>query len=167
MRALLPLLLPAFLLAAEPTPQPAWLGVQLDEVDEALTYHLGLKEDLGVMVGHVVPNAPGAAMGLHAFDVIVAVNGKPVYTPRALQTEVRSHKVGDTITLTVRRGATSTDLKGTLAARPPEAERPAFPHPGEGPGPRPRSGRLTQPDGSVMEWSVGEQPPVTSDDAKP
>ena len=163
-RTLLPLLLPLALMAAEPVPAPAWLGVQLDEVDEALTYHLNLKDDLGVLVQQVVPNSPGAAMGLKTWDIIVAVDGKPIYTPRALQAEVRGHKPGDAIAVTVRRGTASVELKGTLSPRPPEMERaPALPL---GEGPRPRHGQVKQPDGSVMEWSIGEQPPTT-EDAKP
>ena len=160
MRSFLPLLLPFALLSAEPTPAPAWLGVHLNEVDEALSYHLNLSGDLGVLVEEVVPGSPGAAMGLKTWDIIVAVDGKPVYTPRALQAEIRERKPGDAVALTLRRGAQSVDVKGALAPRPPESERPPM---ACGEGPTPRRGQVRQPDGSIMEWSIGEQPPIGGD----
>lgn len=145
---------------------PGFLGVQLDEVDEALTYHLGLANDLGVMVTGVAPGKAGDTMGLKRFDVIIAAGETPIYTPRALSDFIRSKKAGDQVTLTVRRGATSVDLSGALDARPAEIDGQEGPHrfhqwPGPGPITGPggqRRGVLPQPDGSTMEWSIDESP---------
>jgi membrane-associated protease RseP (regulator of RpoE activity) len=162
--------------AAEPAPTPApagkevrtqgFLGIQLEEVDEALTYHLELKNDLGVLVAAVAPGGAAAAMGLKPFDVIVAADGEPIYTPRAFSTLVRSKSAGQQVQVTVRRGARSEELVGTLAARPAEAEHqgppprrplvPGLPRSVEAEGPK--RGTMTQPDGSTMEWSIEESP---------
>ncbi len=175
---LLTLLAVAPLMAADPPPAPApaakpaehapaFVGVQLDEVDDALAYHLELKNDLGVLVMAVSPGSPAEAMGLKPFDVIVGADGQPVYTPRAFTALVRGKNAGDTIQLQVRRGARTEELSGKLAARPAEADRPAgparprhMPFPG-GPGGGPdgqRRGTVTQPDGSTMEWSIEDSP---------
>ena len=180
---LLPLLLLTPVLpiaAAEPAPAPpakevrapGFLGLQVEEVDEALTYHLGLKNDLGVLVAAVAPGSAAAAMGFKPYDVIVAAEGEPIYTPRAFSALVRSKSAGQQLQVTVRRGARSEELVGTLAVRPPEADRPpgppsrrplipGLPRSAEADGPR--RGTMTQPDGSTMEWSIEESPePPTS-----
>ena len=162
------------LIAADPAPAPpakevrasGFLGLQLEEVDEALTYHLELKNDLGVLVAAVAPGSAAAAMGLKPFDVIVAAEGEPVYTPRAFSNLIRSKSAGESLQVTVRRGARSEELVGTLAARPAEADQPRPPSrrpliPGlprsvEAEGPK--RGTMTQPDGSTMEWSIEESP---------
>lgn len=149
--------------AADPAPAvqpgPGWLGVGLEEVGDALAYHLGLANDLGVMVERVAPGGPAAAMSLKTFDVIVAVDGVPIYTPRALQKLIAAKQSGEAVMVQVRRGEQTVDLTGMLGVRPPdlESERPRLPpgHPTLIPG-GPRSGCVQQPDGSTMEWSVEE-----------
>lgn len=158
--------------ASAPASVPAFLGVGLDEVDDALAYQLDLKNDLGVIVTSVAPGSPAEAMGLKPYDVIVSADGQPIYTPRALSGLVRGKAVGDALQIQVRRGGTTTDLSGKLAARPAELdterrEQPGhFRHPqvpGQPGGPSgERRGTLHQPDGSTMEWSIedGPQPPT-------
>ena len=161
-------------LAAEPAPAPpakevhapGFLGLQVEEVDEALTYHLELKNDLGVLVAAVSPGSAAAAMGFKPYDVIVAAEGEPVYTPRAFSNLVRSKSAGQQLQVTVRRGARSEELVGTLATRPPETDQPrppsrrplipCLPRSVEADGPK--RGTMTQPDGSTMEWSIEESP---------
>jgi S1-C subfamily serine protease len=154
------LLIASLASAAEPTPATtanAWLGVGLAEVDDAVAYHLGLEADLGVMIEQVVPGGPAAGMGLKVFDVVVAVDGVAVYTPRALQQMVGKHGVGDTLAIQVRRGAETVTVTGALGSRPADEEvvrtHCGVPfHPGQ------RRGTVPQPDGSVMEWSVEDEP---------
>ena len=173
---LLTLLAVAPLVAADPPPvpaakpaehAPAFVGVQLDEVDDALAYHLELKNDLGVLVVAVSPGSPAESMGLKPFDVIVGADGQPVYTPRAFTALIRGKNAGDAIQLQVRRGARTEELDGKLAARPADADRQGppphgrrMPFPG-GPGGGPegqKRGTMTQPDGSTMEWSIEDSP---------
>lgn len=159
-----------------PTSQPAapgaWLGIGLDEVDEALAYHLDLTNDLGVLVSEVSPASPAAGMGLVRFDVITAIDGQPMYTPRAVRAAIAGKKPGDNVAITVRRGAKTVEVKGALAPRPPEADRPRLPgmrgfdpeelrrmfeaHRGPRPDGQPNRGRITTPDGGVMEWNIEE-----------
>jgi len=152
------------------TTAPGYLGIQLDEVDEALTYHLGLTNDLGIVVAGVAVGGSGEAMGLKMYDVVVAANDAPIYTPRALGEIVKAKHAGEVLRLTVRRGATSVELSGKLAARPaefPAADPRRMPRqfPSQLPGKSPilgangqRRGTITQPDGSTMEWSIDESP---------
>ena len=142
-----------------------FIGVSLDEVDDAVAYHLELKNDLGVMVMAVTPGSPAEAMGLKAFDVIVAADGQPIYTPRAFSALVRGKAVGEQIQITVRRGARSEELVGKVVVRPAElaeSRREVPPWLRQGPPPTgpngERRGKVRQPDGSTMEWSIEEAP---------
>jgi predicted metalloprotease with PDZ domain len=169
---------PASAALAAPTataPAAAWLGVGLDEVDEALAYHLGLGDDLGVLIAEVAPGTPAQQAGLRRFDVVTAIDDRAVYTPRAFRETVATHRPGDRIGLTVRRGAETVRISAVLVARPAEAGpavRPLAMDPPQdfqsllerlrerrSPGAGSNRGRVEQPDGSVMEWSVEEQPP--------
>ena len=167
--------------APAPTQTPAatapipWLGVGLEEVDDAVAYHLGLTNDLGVMLSDVVEGGPAATLGARRFDVVVGLDGTAVYTPRAIQQAVAAKKPGDPIALSVRRGAQTVELKGAIGTRPVEPPGSAL----RGRALEPeqmrrfmedmrqrrggadgrRGGRHQNPDGSTLEWSVEEGKP--------
>ncbi len=173
-----PLICAASAAEAESEPAPpavesrasAWLGVGLDKPDDALVYHLELTDDLGVIVVQVAPRSPAETMGLKRYDLITAIDGKPVYTVRAVQQAVQAKQPGDDLRLEVRRGERTQQLDGKLAKRPPMPDRPQddgqrWPHglipPGLVPGHqgRPlkdgqRSGRIQRKDGSSVEWEI-------------
>ncbi len=68
--------------------------------------------------GSITSGGPAAKAGIRIGDVITGFQGKRVRTPDQLIVAIRSLSVGDTVTLTVRRGTTSVDLTMTLAAGP-------------------------------------------------
>ncbi len=116
-----------------------WLGARLTKPDEALAYHLRLGDDLGVLVIGVAPDSPAATMGLNRYDLVIAVDGKPVYTERALQRAVEAHRIGESLRLEVRRGEQARTISGELTARPAgmpdDGARPERrPGPGDMPG---------------------------------
>jgi S1-C subfamily serine protease len=71
-------------------------------------------------VSIVMPNSPAGVAGLRIGDQIIEVNGQPVLDRAAARTMMFG-KVGDTVTLTVKRGATEITYKlvraGYLATR--------------------------------------------------
>ena len=73
--------------------------------------------ETGAQVMSVAPDSPAAQAGVQENDVITSFDGEAV-TADSLAAVVRDHQVGDTVTLTVLRGAESLDLTVTLAARP-------------------------------------------------
>ncbi|MCU1535824.1 MAG: peptidase and chymotrypsin/Hap [Humibacillus sp.] len=68
--------------------------------------------------GSISPDGPAAKAGIRIGDVITGFQGKRVRTPDQLIVAIRSLSVGDTVTITVKRGASSLDLTMTLAAGP-------------------------------------------------
>jgi membrane-associated protease RseP (regulator of RpoE activity) len=82
-----------------------------------------LTTDPGVLVVRVVGGGPAARAGILPDDLIVAVGGEQVRDVPTLQTILAPMRSGDTITVTVRRGAAQKTLPLRLATFP-GANRP-------------------------------------------
>ena len=63
-----------------------------------------LPEVAGVLVVNVIPESPAARGGLRRGDVIVQIDGAPVSTAEQLQSLVERSRVGQALTMSVRRG---------------------------------------------------------------
>jgi putative serine protease PepD len=86
--------------------QHAYLGVQLDSTASE------------ARLAEVVPGTPAADAGLHAGDVITAVDGQSVSSGEEVQSAIGSKQPGDTISLTYQRDGESHTVDVTLATRP-------------------------------------------------
>jgi len=76
------------------------------------------ENDLGAQLYQVQPGTPAAAAGLQCADVIVGIDGAPVHTADQFVTELRKHKPGDSVSLTVnRQDAQGPTRKVTVTAR--------------------------------------------------
>ena len=81
----------------------------------------GQDADGGVRVSGVRENGPSSKAGLIADDLVLAVADKPVTNMEQLTEELRSHKIGDKVSLKVRRGADTKELAETLERVPQAA----------------------------------------------
>jgi serine protease Do len=61
-----------------------YLGVALRAVDSDLRQALGLGATVGAIVEDVTPGSPAARAGLRPYDVITAIDGKPVDSDQAM-----------------------------------------------------------------------------------
>jgi putative serine protease PepD len=86
----------------------AYLGVQLGDATSGA----------GAQVGQVASGGPAADAGLRSGDVVTAIDGKAIAGSEALVNAVDSHKPGDQVTLTVRRGGDTSSIKVKLGTRP-------------------------------------------------
>ena len=84
----------------------AYLGVQLSDGNG------------GAQVGQVVSGAPAADAGVRTGDVVTAIDGKSITGADALVTAVDGKKPGDTVTLKVRRGGSTSDDQGQARHAP-------------------------------------------------
>jgi len=119
-----------------------WIGVQCAEVVPALRYHLNLDEQTGMLVEQIVPESPAAKCGVEQYDVILAVNGKPVKAIEDIIKAVEEVKDGELTMSAIRKGK-PTELKVTPEKRPDSAKIPAMP-------PRQRMFRSIEP-GVIIE----------------
>jgi len=74
-----------------------------------------------VRVEDVTPDAPASSV-LHLGDMIVAVDGKTVRTADELHAAEHRHKVGDVLTLKIRRGSQTLEVRTKTIAGTPTQE---------------------------------------------
>ena len=82
-----------------------WIGIGISEFSEDKDYadlEKGVKE--GVVVTEIREGTPAAKSDLQPADVIVAVDGTPVKTPRELQKQILHKNIGQKVVLDVVRG---------------------------------------------------------------
>ena len=93
--------------------QRPWLGASLQPVTSDIADSLGLDRPSGALVKDVHANGPAARAGIHAGDVIVSVDGKPVQDPQAFQYRFATKGLGGSADLSVvRKGQ---PVKATVA----------------------------------------------------
>jgi serine protease Do len=90
----------------------------LRDVDPDLQRSLGLKRSNGALVQDVTDGSPGSRAGVRTYDLIVAVDGKPVEGNDALIQVIASRPPGTTATLQVLRDGRSMNIPVKLAERP-------------------------------------------------
>jgi len=80
-----------------------WFGIRFDPVPPDLSQSLQLQPDRGVVVSKVLPESPASLSGLKTGDIILSIDGKPIYDVRDIREAVQQHKVGDRSRLHVLR----------------------------------------------------------------
>ncbi|MDB5652117.1 MAG: protease Do [Hyphomicrobiales bacterium] len=91
-----------------------WLGVRIQNVDDAIAESLKLGSTRGALVAVVDDKGPGKPAGLKAGDVILKFDGRDVKESRDLPKLVASTPVGKAVTVTVMRDGKEVPLSVTL-----------------------------------------------------
>jgi serine protease Do len=95
-----------------------YIGVQQIPLNPVIASRLGSDAKNGVVVVAVGQGTPAAAAGLQSRDIITAIDNTQVTDDSVFSKIINSHKPGDTLDLTVVRGAQTLHVKATLAKRP-------------------------------------------------
>lgn len=93
-----------------------YLGVSFKELDQDAAETLNINRTVGLYVDDVATGSGAAQAGLKKGDVIIKVEGKPVYESSDLQEPVARLQPGDKIALTVARGNEEKNFSVTLKA---------------------------------------------------
>ena len=116
----------------------AFLGVTSESLYPQLAEHLGIDSKSGALITDVVNGSPADDAGLKGAsgettfqlqhiktggDVVVAVDGKPVFANNDLSELVAAHKPGDTVTLDILRDGRHAQVQVTLASRPADVNQ--------------------------------------------
>src|SRR5262245_25702606 len=100
-----------------------YIGVRPLPMTPELRKHFGAPADAGVFVGSVEKDGPAEKAGLAVGDIVTAVDGNAIESPRQLAHAVRHRKDGETIQVEVLRGGSKKTLAVTVAARPRDEMR--------------------------------------------
>jgi serine protease Do len=87
-----------------------WLGVSVQDVESG-----------GVIIAGVEPEGPALHAGVHAGDVVMALNGDHIDSARSLIRAVAAIPPGNQVRLTVRRQGHEVELPVTIGRRPPQS----------------------------------------------
>jgi serine protease Do len=115
-----------------------WLGVRIQNVDDAIADSLGLGNARGALIAGIDEKGPSAGAGFKPGDVIVTFDGKPVADARELPKIVATTTVGKEVDVVIIRDGKEQTRKVTLGRleeseakakkdKPELAEKPA-PH---------------------------------------
>ena len=98
----------------------AFLGVGLQpaRLPEAARRALAGAPEIGLIVVRVQPEGPAAQAGILLGDVLVSLEGIHVASPEAVLEGVAARRVGSTVSATILRAGTPTDVSITLGERP-------------------------------------------------
>jgi tetratricopeptide (TPR) repeat protein len=99
-------------------PKAAFIGAQLVPVTQERANKENLKEPKGAMILSLVKDAPGAAAGLQAGDIIVAINDREVRGTAIAYGYLASRTPGDVVSLQLRRNGGELLVAVTMVARP-------------------------------------------------
>jgi S1-C subfamily serine protease len=92
-----------------------WIGVALADISEDGT-------DPGVGVADVVRGSPAAQAGVRPGDVILAIDGQPIYNTLGLIRIVASQPPGRTVRLRIYRQGRAFEVSVVVGRRPPLRE---------------------------------------------
>ncbi|MET3857028.1 MULTISPECIES: DegQ family serine endoprotease [unclassified Rhizobium] len=91
-----------------------YLGVQIQAVTKDVADAVGLSDAQGALVAAVSGDTPAARAGIKTGDIVTAVGGEAVKTPKDLSRLVADMSPGAKQTMTVWRDGKSTDLNVTI-----------------------------------------------------
>ncbi len=101
-----------------------WIGVQVQDVTQPIADSLGMKQAEGALVATPEPGGPAAKAGIHAGDVITAVNGTTVKDPRMLAQDIAGLAPGTSVKLDVLSKGKSKTITLTLGDMPNQQQNP-------------------------------------------
>jgi serine protease Do len=98
-----------------------WMGVQIQPVTDEIADSMGLRSNKGALVAETQPNSPALAAGLRSGDVIVAVNGDRIESPRELSRRIAAMGPEARVELTYLHAGAEKTTSVRLAAPPNDA----------------------------------------------
>jgi Do/DeqQ family serine protease len=95
-----------------------WLGARLQSVTPEMARSLGLATPSGALVAEVWPGGPADRAGVKQGDVIVSVDSRAAVDASAVNYAVGTHRVGDPVSISLRRAGRDQALTLRAQAAP-------------------------------------------------
>ncbi len=100
-----------------------WLGVQIQPVTQDIADSLGLSEAKGALVVEPQAGSPGEKAGIKKGDVVTALNGEEIASPRELARKVAMLRANSEAEVTIWRDGKSEVKKVTIGALPADEKQ--------------------------------------------
>jgi serine protease Do len=97
--------------AVPPEDSPAWLGINIQILNDVLAEQLRIPVDSGILINEVYANSPAAAAGLKRGDVIIRCDGIRIKNETQIRTLLADKKPGKIIHLRVLRGRKRLNIR--------------------------------------------------------
>ena len=97
-------------------PTHAMLGVSLSQVNSTIAQRYNLSADKGAYISAITEGTGAADSDLQVGDIITAIDGKAITSATDVTLDVRAHKVGDTVAVTVNRDGETMDIDVKLTS---------------------------------------------------
>ncbi|MGQ2906352.1 MAG: Do family serine endopeptidase [Aliihoeflea sp.] len=110
-----------------------WLGVQIQPVTDEIAESLGLENATGALISQPQADGPAVAAGIQSGDVVTAVNGQAVASPRELARLVGNLTPGNTVTVDIWRNGETQQVEVELGTLPGDDQLAAATPSGEAP----------------------------------
>lgn len=94
----------------------AYIGLSMQTINPQNAEHYRLPVSAGAFVADVAQGGPAEKAGIQRGDIITKVNDKPITSADSMLLEVRSHEIGQTIAVTVKRGEEEKTFNVTLSS---------------------------------------------------
>ena len=95
-----------------------WLGAATQAVTADIATSMGMKRPLGVMVRSIFPDGPADRAGMAVGDVVLAVDGHNIASPKALNFRLGTRMIGQQAPFTILRGGKTRKVSLKLLAAP-------------------------------------------------
>lgn len=100
-----------------------WLGIGIQEMDQALASSFKLDQPTGALVASIAPGSPAAVAGIKPGDVIRSYDGKPIIKAGDLPPKVAVTPVGHSAALEIWRNGQSLGMDVSIARLPDQIAR--------------------------------------------
>jgi serine protease Do len=106
------------------------LGINIQELNQALAESFGMKKPDGALVAGVGPGSPAEKAGLASGDVVIAFNGKPITNAAELPLAVADVRPGESARVRVWRKGAPQELSVVVGEAPQARVAANTPQPG-------------------------------------